>query len=770
MKSFVLKKGVLAVVSLSLLVSFNNVALVSGNSSYRVLSTTSYFSQNNQETPKTLDQKITEIKSLLAALNQDFQDKKLNEVISKIPKLKELYGALFETYNDTRGLPEKSLEGWEIEQAKEYINEKLTTDPFVTDFSPSIEKAEKDPVIKLSELDEKARKKYFFKGVETVIKGKGVFGLMAAGASSRMKTDKVPDAVLKMAIPMMTEEPKIESKAAIPIGVHNEKTFSYLGAFLTNIARMQQQISEEINRSVKNKVMILTNDKYRKELNSELAIHSNYGISADDFLIYHQPFGPMFYANLKDIEAYEKAKEKFFPAAKKKAEEILKRLGSGDAKAPFVPNERSPLGHADFLHQMISSGLIKKLIKDEVEWISTRNIDNAAATFDENWLITLGMFMDKKLDMQMEVSPRKAGQKGGGLYVLEDGTQILNEDPAVDASFESFKEKQTKDGFEWVDSFEISDKKITLKDLEKTQGNPGEYENVKRFFTMWLSGLNGGKKAFELLSYHMRSGQDKEISLEKLAEMMANNKALIFKKNGDYYFYEKTTSKDSYWFNDAVAIFNLQYVYSLYFKGNQTHEDFKKEILDASDDQLKAIAQRGRLKFPALIDPKPGEDESMLVIKPETNFWQGTSKADRKKIKMAAVGVESLNDIEQQFKEAVKNGNTEIALKLILCLRMLATKQWDGPVESYQSNTQYVEYILKFIEEKDLINTNWFSVNDIQELQKIKENDIPANQDLSQVVSDVKEFLQQYIQHRLSQEVNSAKVSSENGSLVDTAI
>lgn len=644
-------------------------------------------------------------------------------VAALIAQLKTLSGSLFQAYNDTRGLPEKPVSEAEKELGELYFSGQIKTSPFSDDFRPS----RQEDVTLVTELSQEERNRYKLRALQTLRSGKGVFGFMAGGASSRMNVKDAPEEALELAKAMVTEkDPDIQSKGAVPIGKSPDgRTFSFLGALMTNVTNLQQQISAAIgNETVRNNVMVFTNNNYRDELNSELAIHGNYGIPTEDILIYHQTLGRQFYANFEDIEKLEKKSGTAYPKARAKAEEIAEALEEGSSEAVIMPEEKSPLGHGDFVHHMISSGLIKELIRRDVQWISTRNIDNSAATYDEDWLVTLGMFMEKGLDMQMEVSARKPGQKGGGLYVMSDGTHVLNEDPAVAASLEKFLAEQAEKGYEQVD---LSG--FTLSDLIQ------EDETVT------------------LESYQMRYDGNKSVTRDEFAALLEAGNILVFKKDGAFYFYEKATSQDSYWFNDAVAIFNLRYLWSIYGTNEQTFEAFKTEILGADADQLEAIAERGRRKFPTLIDPKPAKtEEGMVAIKRETNFWQGTSVADRDKIKIEAVGVVALRNIEEEYQKALEENDRETIIALITHLRMLATKKWEGEVESYFSNKPYIDAILRHITEGDLVLAESLTEEQLQSVREIESarGEVPEEElDRLRVLS---QLLQNYIRHLRSQE------------------
>ncbi|MCK5179157.1 MAG: UTP--glucose-1-phosphate uridylyltransferase, partial [Candidatus Omnitrophica bacterium] len=143
----------------------------------------------------------------------------------------------------------------------------------------------------------------------------------------------------------------------------------------------------------------------------------------------------------------------------------------------------------------------------------------------------------------------------------------------------------------------------------------------------------------------------------------------IRKKKGE------TPIKDSYWFNNAVGLMTIRYIISLYKKEGQADKGFIQELRYASESQLTEIANRGREKFPKILDPKPAKNMGAAAVKAETNLWQSTGVVDDDIMKVRGIGVRGgrnfpINDYldgtisPKQKQEELAN------------LRFLATKQW----------------------------------------------------------------------------------------------
>ncbi|MBI4971065.1 MAG: UTP--glucose-1-phosphate uridylyltransferase, partial [Candidatus Omnitrophica bacterium] len=481
----------------------------------------------------------------------------------------------------------------ELVRGAMYFKGELTTTPLAKKFRPS----RANDVTAIDTItDEAERRGLMTLALKSIINGEGVISTLAAGASSRMNVKEAPKEVRDMVAGR-----DILSKAGVPIGMKDGQVYTFLGAFLKNIARLQDQISKKVGQRIAPTVLILSNDEYRRELDVELAENHNYGVDPSQLLIFHQQLGNQFVATPADVKKlFEGGKidEARFIQAKALSESAQVELAQGKQAAVMLPNEKTPLGHGEFLHQLVSSGTLLKLILNGNKWISVRNIDNSAATFDENWLLTLGLFLKKGLDMQPEVTPRIKGQKGGALVVTEDGNHQLAEDPQIAVSG-------------------------------------------------------------------------------------ANNTA---------------ANETSYWFNDAVAIFSLNYVMDIYKQPGQTNQEFVNELKSSSPEELEVIAARGRKKFPSLLDPKPAKNSPAIATKVETNMWQSTGVVSPA-VKVEAVGVKGVFNVKDAFDQAAtEQKKFEVAKQN----RFLGTKQWTGPAESYESNKPYIDFILKHVTEDRL--------------------------------------------------------------------
>ncbi len=473
-------------------------------------------------------------------------------------------------------------------------------------------------------------------GALSLLGGEGMIAMMVAGASSRMNVKDAPEGVKAIA------DHTIESKAGVPIEVVDGKVITYLDAFGLNIARLENELRQQAQESgVSNKldgndIVLMTNEAYRAEHEKMIADQANYGL-VQPVRFFNQPLEPIYWATPADVEKLRQAgkfkTEEEYQAALAKARRVEIDLAGGNNQSVVVQSQRDPLGHGEFLHQLVISGELLRMFRTGKKWFFVKNVDNYAAKFDRIWLRILGQFLDQDIDFQPEVSPRAPGQSGGSLIVMEDtGTQQLAEDP-------------------------------TLKATLGVDGQP------------------------------------------------------------------KVKPTDSFWFNDAVAFGKPSYIASLYFQEGQDLEGFLAEYSEAFDRRdtaaLEAIAERGRAKFPKLLDPKPAKNEPGATVKIETNMWQSTGVAQKKNIQ--SVGVRGARNFDINAYPGMSPEQKE---KELANLRFLATKQWDvsedsrskaakgleellghpvsGPevdltLESYKGNSHVAQDLLKYILSADLV-------------------------------------------------------------------
>jgi hypothetical protein len=173
--------------------------------------------------------------------------------------------------------------------------------------------------------------------------------------------------------------------------------------------------------------------------------------------------------------------------------------------------------------------------------------------------------------------------------------------------------------------------------------------------------------------------------------------ALIVRPGGEYQLAEDPAfagtgvdPRDSYYLNDATAILEVGYLFRVY-------ETSEEEIRSASPEALAEIAERGRRKFPPLLDVKPVRLPSGRVAGAfvrETNLWESTGVADE--LGVDAIGVLSVKDVEEGFDDLAGWAQRDRALKV----RFVAAKKW----EDYEGiNSVLVPYLARKVISERLV-------------------------------------------------------------------
>ncbi len=588
--------------------------------------------------------------------------------------------------------------------------------------------------------------------------GKFVFGTAAAGAAARQSLAEMPDK-LKPLVERIHNHPFIRSKAAVPVGEFGGKAYSYLGLMLTDIAKLEQEIGEAIPGAERNKVLIMTNADYQDELESEIGRNGYYGLKPGQFvrnrgqLGFQQDLAPKFYLNaaavsrlysaqLAKLKEGEKDPEKFAQkkevlnrkrkASLAKAAEVAQAIKDGHPEVVMHPTEMDPAGHAEFFHQLVSKGILLNLIDQGTRYVSFRNIDNAAATFDESWLAILGYMAEQGLDAVFEVSRRGPGMKGGAWMIGEDGNHRLVEDPSIDATWKKIVKVFSEDNWDQeVEEVEISGGK-------KVERIPGHILETLRKKIREGKAIEVEPTQFSFEKESLRTVEQ----LEDVAGVRGEEGArvAVFENIfGGLRVVRKVTSADTAAINNAVAIFTIRYIADIYREPGQSLEDFVAEMRQARDEgTLEQIAERGRERLPLLFDPKPSRDLNLLGLgKVEGNMWEISGEVSGN-VKVSAVGTASIRDLD--MKQLISLTPVELGDYLReTVFRFLATKQWKGPAESYEANASYypaiMENILKktHFDPKVLKNPAVPSASDASPRSEVRADEIPAKPQVSAV-------------------------------------
>jgi 8-oxo-dGTP pyrophosphatase MutT (NUDIX family) len=493
-----------------------------------------------------------------------------------------------------------------VQAGLDYHGGRLKTSPVPGHTRPSVQ----GDVPYLPDMSQDEKERLAQIGLQHI--NKGTYAILAAGAASRMASGLPADVMKKLRKMWKTGNPPLpRSKAAVPIAEIGDKIFTFLGAFLTNVNAFYSAL-KGLGIVPTSNVLVYSNDNYISELETELKNHNNYGLPGSqidrDLL---QQLRPQFGAKVSDVKKMQTdgkfKNQQDYLFALEKARRLEEKLKQGEGEAALLMEEKAPHGHGEFLHDFVASGKLLSMIDSGKEWMFVRNVDNVGATLDFNFLVTLGLFIEKGLDFQVEVSPRLPGMKGGALIITQAGQQILTEGPSFAATWKVVEQNIAEEGY---------------TPLEKSAGE----EHIREVFR------NGSR--LDLSPTRMDFEGSRVDSLGDALTMLQDDTVRLYKtSDGKVLAVRHIVPESTYWFNNATAIISPRFFYFVYRRDdNQTYDEFVEEMRRAmSSDHggLQAIAQRGKARFPILLDAKPTKSGG-VGQKPETNMWQSTQAAIEK--------------------------------------------------------------------------------------------------------------------------------------------
>ena len=424
-----------------------------------------------------------------------------------------------------------------------YLQGRLAQARLRGEFRPS----RREDVDEIEALATTERRRAIEAGLGVLRRGEVAYGVLAAGASTRMNLSEIPAEARRLL--ERVGRAGLKSKALVPVVEVGSRVLSFLDLFLANVERLSAETGSACP------IVVLVSESNGDEIEQHVARASK--IPADDVLSFRQSLDTQVVATVADVE---RARKNFGSHGDlDSALELSKEFAGCDLAI------RKPGGHGEFLHQLISSGTLGRLLRRGVRYVSIRNIDNIGGLLDHRWLMILGRMISSGRNFVVEVSRRPDGPagKGGALILRPDGDLEIAEDPAFAGT-----------------------------------------------------------------------GVD---------------------------------PRDSYYINDATALLKVDYLFRIY-------ETSAEEILAASAPVLAEIAERGRRKFPALIDVKPVPLEDGAIVGAfvrETNLWESTGV--ERGLGVDAAAVFSVKDIEEAFSRAGADEQRRLSLRV----RFAATKKWE---------------------------------------------------------------------------------------------
>lgn len=276
-----------------------------------------------------------------------------------------------------------------------------------------IQLSRQEDVPRVSEFSESERDELRELGLFALSTGRVGFGVLAAGASSRMNLQDLPPEVAEL-LKASHQDDLPTSKALVPVIQQDGDVYNYLDLFLVNCQRFLEQSGTDA------KTIIFVSEKNAAEIRGHLDACQHRGLNSESVWDFVQPIEPQIVASLADVEKSAAN----FPADALDGVKEFSRQNAG-CELPVG----KPAGHGEFLHQLVASGTLSRLLQAGVTHISIRNIDNVAAVIDRNWVEALGWMISQDFDILLEVSQRPEGQKGGAL-IQHGGAWRIAEDPS----------------------------------------------------------------------------------------------------------------------------------------------------------------------------------------------------------------------------------------------------------------------------------------------------------------------------------------------------
>ena len=164
--------------------------------------------------------------------------------------------------------------------------------------SGDIRLSAQEDVPRVSDFSANERNELRELGLAALSSGRVGFGVLAAGASSRMNLRDLPADVAQM-LKQTGKDDLPLSKALVPVIAHSGETYNYLDLFLLNCRRFLEQVNASA------KTVIFVSEKNGPEIREHLEGCQNQGLNTDDVWDFVQPIEPQIVASSADVAKAE---------------------------------------------------------------------------------------------------------------------------------------------------------------------------------------------------------------------------------------------------------------------------------------------------------------------------------------------------------------------------------------------------------------------------------------------------------------------------------
>ena len=292
-----------------------------------------------------------------------------------------------------------------------YLEGRLAQARLRGEFRPS----RREDVTEIERLARAERSAAIARGIEALRRGEVAYGVLAAGASTRMNLAEVPPEAHRLLERAGGAE--IKSKAMVPVVEIDGRVLSFLDLFLANVVRLSSE-----TRTSCPIVLLVSEANRRRDRATRRPGRGDFAGSG-----FHVSPGA------RSRRSSPASPTSSARARTSRASATSNALSSCRGASPAASSRSAePGGHGEFLHQLISSGTLARLLRRGVRYLSVRNIDNIGGLLDDRWLVILGRMIEAERNLVVEVSRRPDGPagKGGALIVRPSGDFELAEDPA----------------------------------------------------------------------------------------------------------------------------------------------------------------------------------------------------------------------------------------------------------------------------------------------------------------------------------------------------
>jgi predicted dehydrogenase/MoaA/NifB/PqqE/SkfB family radical SAM enzyme/UDP-N-acetylglucosamine pyrophosphorylase len=215
----------------------------------------------------------------------------------------------------------------------------------------------------------------------------------------------------------------IKTKAPLKAVDIDGKNMSFLELALSNNLYSRITYGTKIEQFIM--TSFINNDLIRNELKKK----KYYGLPPEEVHIFTQGIIHAIVPTTESIKENYEDKVLSGEIDRHTYDEILEyvRKNQGEifeVKGDKLASYTTP-GHMDILLWLIRSGLWLIFFKNDIKYLFIKNIDNAAATIDDDYFLMLGILEESNNNVLLEITKRPTGQTGGSIVKVDGILQSI---------------------------------------------------------------------------------------------------------------------------------------------------------------------------------------------------------------------------------------------------------------------------------------------------------------------------------------------------------